>query len=205
MRNWKSLWVAVLAAFVFTVPALAQDAGAGRRGIQRGGERPAGERVAGQARGERPARDPAEAQRRMEEFRAQAGQRMKERLGCTDEEWKVLEGRVEAVRTAQNNLRGGGAAAPGFGGQFGGRQVAPPRGERPGAPEPSEVVKKTEALRTLLDSEAPKADAIKTALADLRAARKKAQQDLTAAQKSLRDGVKQPRQEAMLVLMGLLE
>src|SRR5262245_28244140 len=48
--------------------------------------------------------------------------RMKERLGATDDEWKVLSPKIEKVMSVQRDLRGGG----GPGGMFGGGP--PPQG-----------------------------------------------------------------------------
>src|SRR3954470_5374615 len=54
--------------------------------------------------------DPAEMRARMEA-------RMKEQLGVSDDEWKVLQPKVEKVMTAQRDARAGG----GFGGPGGRR------------------------------------------------------------------------------------
>lgn len=54
--------------------------------------------------------------------------RMRERLGASDEEWKVLSPKIEKAMSAQRDLRGGGG-----GGMFGG---GPPQGGQrgPGGP-----------------------------------------------------------------------
>jgi hypothetical protein len=61
-----------------------------------------------------------------------------------------------------------------------------------------------EALQTLLDDENATSGEIKTKLAALRKAREKSKQELIAAQRELRE-LLTLRQEATLVVMGLLE
>lgn len=141
---------------------------------------------------------------RMEQFRLRMQERMREQLGASQEEWKVLQPRIEKVQQLQRQVRGGFRA---FGRRMGRRGRRPGEGQRPeGAAEreQTEVEKKTEALRNLLEDEASGAGAIKAALGALRKARQKAQQELVAARKQLR-GVVTVRQEAQLVLMGMLE
>ena len=137
--------------------------------------------------------------RRFEDFRKRMSDRMREQLGASEEEWKVLQPRIEKVQTLQRQGRGG----------FGGRG----RGRRPGGDRRAEgdaqrdrpdVEKKSEALRNLLEDKASQAGAIKAALGALRKARVKAAQELATARKALREVVT-VRQEAQLVLMGTLE
>jgi len=140
-----------------------------------------------------------------EEMRKRMQDRMRERLGATEEEMKVLGPKIEKVSTLQRAGRGGfggGMAARG-GGRRGGTPGATPA---PGAParEQSDVQKKTEALQSLLDDQASSSSAIKAALDALRAAREKAAQELEAARKDLR-AVVTVRQEAALVLMSVLD
>ncbi len=148
----------------------------------------------------------AERRRRMEEFRQRRSEQMREQLGANQEEWtKVLQPRIEKVQQLQRQSRGGFRGMRGGRGRRGGRRGG---GERPaaGAPqrEQSDVEKKTEALRKLLEDKASNANAVKAALDALRKARAKAAADLAAARKELR-GVVTVRQEAQLVLLGLLE
>jgi flagellar motor protein MotB len=125
--------------------------------------------------------------------------RTKERLGVTDEEWKVLQPKIQKVQTLRRQS-GGGGGFRGMAGRRGGRG-----GEaRPAARQLSDVQKKAQELRTLLAKEDAKAGQIKEKLAALRKAREKAKKDLAAARKELREVVT-VRQEAQLVLMGLLE
>lgn len=136
---------------------------------------------------------------RMAEFRQRMEQRMREQLGATEEEWKVLQPRIDKVRQLMRQTRGGFSA-------FGGR------GRRPGGAQPaatpareqSDVEKKTEALRSLLADKASTPDAVKAALEALRKAREKAEEDLAVARKELQEIVT-VRQEAALVLTGVLQ
>jgi len=148
-------------------------------------------------------RSPEEWRQRMEEFRQRMQDQMREQLGATVEEWKVLQPRIEKVSQLMRQSRGG------FRWMFGRRDRGRRGGDdrRPeGAPEreQSDIEMKTEALRSLLDDETSSAGSIKAALDALRKARQKAQDELALARKELREVVT-ARQEARLVLMGLLD
>ena len=126
---------------------------------------------------------------------------MREMLGADEKEWKVLQPRIRKIQTFMRQTRGG------FGGMRGRRGPGSGEARRPeGQPqvEQSQVEKKTEALRNLLDDKASKPEAIKAGLDALRKEREKVQKDLAVARKELRDIVT-VRQEAHLVLMGVLE
>lgn len=127
-------------------------------------------------RGGRPRLDPAEMQARM------LGH-LKEQLQVGDKEWTVIEPRVKAVMDAQRaerELRGGR--------RMWGR-------DREQAPEIA-------AVEAALEKD--DAEAIKTAVAALRAARAVRAAELKKAQESLRE-ILTVSQEARLVLMGMLE
>lgn len=189
----KVLWTALLAAIVsgaWLMPAFSQEGQEGK------GERRGPGRM-----------DPEEMRKRAEEFRQRSEARMKEALAATEDEWKVIQPRLEGVRKAQENARGG----RGFFGGF-----MDPRRERPGEPQGStrpgggpertqtDVEKKTETLRELLQKQDAKPAEIKEALTALRDARKKADAELAKARSSLREVLSQ-RQEAVMVLMGMLD
>ena len=188
---------AVVAGSLWAGQAIAQQP------PQRGGERG--------GRGE--PRDPEQMRQRMEEFRQRISDRFREQLGATEDEWKVLEPRLEKVQQLMRQSRGGSRGGM-IGGMFGGggrfgrdRDRGPREGQPPeGAPEVEQpdVVQKTEALRSLLEDETSSASSIKAALDALRAARQKAQQELAAARKELCEVIT-AKQEAQLVLMGILE
>jgi hypothetical protein len=163
--------------------------------------------------GQRAPRDPAAMQQRMEQFRAQAADRMKTTLGVTDEEWKVLQPKIDAVQTAARDLRSGAMGAMGgMGGMFGGRRGGAPAADAnapAAAPQPdpnrpqSDIQKKMTALQTVLANKDAKPDEIKTALAAVREARATAQTKLDTAEKELR-AIVTVRQEGLLFTMNVL-
>ena len=169
---------------------------------------PAGQRQ----RGTRRQRDPEEARRRMEERRAQAAEQMRENLGANEEEWKVLQPRIEKVQTLARQSRVGIRGLMGRFGRRGRRSAEQARGEGDrrtarevqGQREQTDIEKKTEALRKLLENKEAKAKAITGALGDLRKARDKVGQQLAKARDKLREVVT-ARQEAHLVLWGMLD
>ena len=148
-----------------------------------------------------------------ERMRQMMEQRMQEALGATDTEWKVLGPRVMKVqelnRQANAGGRGmmmmfgrrrGGPGGPGGpGGDQGGR-----RGPRGMNREQTEVEKIQQALQTTLEDTSASTDTIKQQLTQLRAAKEKSKQELAKAQQDLRQ-VLTLRQEAVLVLMGMLD
>ncbi len=145
--------------------------------------------------------DPARMRQMME-------QRMREQLGATEQEWKVLGPRVTKVAELGRQTSGFGRGGMMFG--MGGRRGGPGGnrfgGGRPGAPdrEPTAVEKAQEQLRTVLENTSATPDQIKKELTALRAAKEKAKQQLAAAQQELRKIVT-VRQEATLVMMGMLD
>jgi peptidoglycan hydrolase CwlO-like protein len=154
------------------------------------------------ARGGRGNVDPAQ-------FRQQAEQRMKEQLGASDEEWKILQPKLDKVQTAQRDVRAGGmmgmmSARGGRGGPGGPGAAAGGTPPAANAPAQSEVQKKAGDLQKVLDNKDAKPEDIKTALTAYRDARTKAKADLEKAQKDLKE-VLSLKQEAQLVMMGLLE
>jgi len=146
----------------------------------------------------RPRFDPAEMRQRMLD-------RMKESLGASDEEWKVLSSKVEKVMSSRDATRGG-MFFGGFGGRGPGGPGGPGRGGRDRAKDASDnpVVKASDELRTALDDKKTSAEDIGKKLTAFRQARDRAKEDLTKAQKELRELLTQ-RQEASLVLAGMLD
>jgi hypothetical protein len=153
-----------------------------------------------QAGGNRGSRDPAQFMARiMERYRQQFEVK-------NDEEWKLIQDRIEKVVQAQRELRIGG-----FGG---GRRGAntnsnpadegtanrgrPNRSNRPNVERDPDV----DDLQKALDSKAP-ASEIKDKLARIREKLKQREANLAKAQDQLR-GVLSVRQEAVAVLNGLL-
>ena len=142
-----------------------------------------------------------------EQMRQMMDQRMREQLGATEQEWKVLGPRVMKVQELSRQVGAGGRGGMMFGGR-GGRGGGPggPGGTRPGAPvrELTAVEKAQDQLRTVLENESAAPDQIKGALTTLRKARETATQQLATAQQDLRKIIT-VRQEAVLVMMGSLD
>lgn len=141
----------------------------------------------------------------MQQIRKAMSDRLKESLGSSDEEWRVLEPQIEKVVTLQRQSspmmamwgRGGGRAG---GPQAGAPGPSGPRGD--GAQ--SELSKASQELSTLVADQSASNDAINAKIKAFRAAREKARAELSSAQKELRE-LLSLRQEATLVSMGLLD
>jgi len=189
-KVFRTVVVVGALAFMTAGIAMAQEQQRGPRRM--GGDQP-GQREPGRGPGNF---DPAAMRQRMAE-------RIKDALGVKDDaEWAVLQPRIEKV---QSLLRD----ASGFGGMFGMRRRGPAEGPGaaggPAGVQPqSEVAKAAQALQDVLDNEQATADQIKAKLTALREAREKAKQELAQAREALRELVT-PRQEAQLVLMGILD
>lgn len=139
------------------------------------------------------------------QFRERMMNNIKERLGATDDEWKVISPKVEKVMTAQRDARGGGGGFGGFGG--GGRRGGGGGGGGGGAADQqptTETGKASADLRTALENKDTPADDIAKKLAAYREARDKGRAQLQASQKELKEILTQ-RQEAVMVSMGMLE
>jgi len=132
--------------------------------------------------------DPAQMRQRMEDM-------MKQQLGVNDDEWKVIQPKLQKVMEVQRDARGGG-----FGGMFRSRD----RGGDSSSQSLSPVQQAQHDLRTALENKDTPADQIQAKLTALREAKEKAKADLATAQKDLKDVLTQ-RQEAVLVMMGMLD
>ncbi|MEO6435025.1 MAG: hypothetical protein ABIP55_04595 [Tepidisphaeraceae bacterium] len=144
-------------------------------------------------RGGRPNFDPAQ-------FRERFINDLKERLGASDEEFKVIQPKLEKVMEVRRDSMGGGGGFGGFGGRGGGRD----RGGDDANRQRSPVEQASRDLRDLLENKDAPADQIAAKLTALREARVKAREGLQTAQKDLKD-ILTARQEAVLVTMGMLE
>ena len=116
---------------------------------------------------------------------------MKDRMGATDDEWKVIQPKLEKVMTTRRDAMGG------MSGMF-------RRSESQGNETRSPVQQASADLRTLLENKDAPADQIAAKLTALREARDKARQELVSAQKELKE-VLSARQEAVLVTFGMLD
>ena len=137
---------------------------------------------------------------RMEQWRAWAAERMRERLGATEEEWEVLSPLVEQVQTLSRQLRAGAMAA--------GRWGRPRRGsddeDEADAPPLTGIEAAAQTLRELADSDTATDEELQEAMESLRTAKAAVETEVAAARDALRDEAT-VRQEAQLVLMGLLD
>ena len=183
--NWKAAiaTVALTMAGASTL-TLAQDGG------NPGGDR-GGDRQPGGDRGQRGNFDPAEWQKRMME-------RFKEQLKAPDDEWAVIQPKLEKVMTAQREARAGGM----FGGRGGRGGPGGPGGDQ--QQDTSALGVASRELRTALENENTSGEELDKKLAAFREARAKAQANLEAARKDLKE-ILSPRQEASLVMIGILE
>jgi hypothetical protein len=150
-----------------------------------------------QERGGRGNFDPEQMRQRMME-------RYREALEVkSDDEWKLIEGRITKVTDARREIgfgggmsfRGGRRGGDNNGG--GGNDQGGRRGFG-GTPSPE-----VESLQKAVEAKAP-ADELKTKLAKVREARKQKEAALAKAQDELRK-VLSVRQEASAVLLGLLQ
>ena len=126
-------------------------------------------------------------------------ERLKTALKVNAEEWTILEPLIEKVYLKQREAMGGRMS-------FSGRRSSQSgdQGNRPSPGTDRGASPESDALRTALESEGTSAAEIKNKLEALRAARKKATAELETAREELRKVLTQ-RQEATLVLMGLLQ
>jgi hypothetical protein len=140
-----------------------------------------------------------------EQMRQRMMERYKEVLEVkTDDEWKVIEPRIQKITDARREVNSGAMR-----GMFGGRR--PPGGDNQGdqaqnarrrafGGEPSAAAT---ALQKSIDSK-DSAETIKTKLAALREEHKQKQANLEKAQEDLKK-ILNVRQEAAAVLAGLLD
>jgi hypothetical protein len=132
-------------------------------------------------------------------------QNVQRQLGASDDEFAAIQPKLQAVMTLQRDAqprmrmfgRGGPGGGGGRGGNFGG-------GFGGAATQPSAVQTALTDLQTTLDDTNASPDDIKAKLDTVRQARAKARQDLVVAQQDLKSVLTQ-RQEAVLVLMGMLD
>jgi hypothetical protein len=146
-----------------------------------------------------------------EERAKKTDDRMKKRLGATDDQWKTLGPKVMKVSTLSRLLssnvgRGRTTSRPkrdGGGGKRGaGRSDREPRGGR--GREKTALQKSASDLRKILANKQAKPEEITKGLTAYRKIRADAKAELAKAQKKL-DKEVSGRLEAQLVLMGLLD
>lgn len=146
---------------------------------------------------------PEERQQRMEQFRKRMMDRVRERLGFTEEEWKVVEPRYEKV-TELSRQMGGRMGRRFFGRRPGGRADDDRDERREVAADASPMIKARAKLEAAVENETTPAGQVQAAIKEYHRAREQAEAELAKARQALRE-VLSPRQEAMLMLMGTLD
>jgi hypothetical protein len=186
MKSWKILLLTLVIG-ALSGAAFAQGGGGGGGGGGRGGR-------GGGAGGPGGNFDPAQM------MAMRLGQ-IQQALGASDDEWTALSPAVQKVLTVQQNTNAGRGGMGGPGGRGG---PGGPGGGGPGAAAPQNAVAQAMAdLRAVLQDSAATADAVAAKLAALRTARAKADSDLVAAEKTLKE-LLTLRQEAILVTQNVL-
>lgn len=134
------------------------------------------------------------------QMRQRALQRLQATLNVSDDEWQLLQPRIEEVMRLSFEQAGGSGL----------RTMAGGRGRNGGAAgsstgrSPGPAAQSAQELATVLRDESAQPADIKDKLTAYRAAREESREELARARESLRELVTQ-RQEALLVLMGLLD
>jgi hypothetical protein len=126
---------------------------------------------------------------------------IKEQLASPDEEWKLIQPKLDKVLTVQRDSRG----SRNFGGRTrGGNQ----QGQQTPAAQPAQpqsaVAAASDDLRKAVADKATPPEELTKKIAALREAKEKAKADLAAAQKDLRE-LLSARQEATLISSGILD
>jgi hypothetical protein len=144
-------------------------------------------------------------QRMQQAFMDRMKEMLKQSLGCTDEEWNVLEPRLEKVVMLSLDSRtraltgGGPGAARGFNIANLGLKLDPAAQQLV-----NDVTKATQALQDTLDNPDAAPAKIMDDMKAMRDARGKVAEELVKAKASLTE-ILTPRQEAQLVSMGILD
>ena len=139
-------------------------------------------------------------------FMAGVMDNIKTTLAVTDDEWTVLQPKVQKVMDLAASMRpqfGGGRGRGGRGGGGGGAPATDTAA--PAVPaSASDLTEKTTALRTTLENKDADPKDIAQKLAAVRDSRERVKADLVKAQAELKE-LLTPRQEAQLALYGLID
>ena len=207
IRRQGGLVLLVLLAMLMSAPAFAQP---GRGDGGRGGD--GGGRDGGRQRFEEMSDEDREAmierfRERMAERQAEQDEQLREEIDASEEEFELLQPKIERVRqlTRERQM----ASAAGFGGGRGGQ--AGGRGGRGGgfgglfetSDEGEALTEAQQELREVLEDKAVAAD-VKDALDDCREARDAMDEAISDAREDLR-GLLTARQEAYFVVNGMLD
>jgi hypothetical protein len=221
---FTSLFFLISLSLIVAVSVSAQPPGGDTGGDQSGGQMPGG--MGQQTDGQMPGGMGQQGGMQMdaEQMQQVMAERYKELLGMGDEEWAVIGPyvlKVSELSQSSSQSNSGGMRMMMRGNMTGGPQGQGQnqqqsdqsedqsanqnqRGNRGNMMGQQSGDENLEALQTLLEDENATSDEIKSKLATLRKTRETAKRELAAAQKELRE-LLTLRQEAMLVVMGLLE
>ena len=136
-------------------------------------------------------------------FQQAMNDRLKTELGMSDDEFKAVQPKIEAVMTAARSTRGGNRGGPGGGRTRGGNNGGTPAVD-PNAPAPTATQTASDELTKTLANKDASPDEIKNKLTAVREARVKAKDALVKLQSELKE-LLTARQEAVLVNSGVLE
>lgn len=132
-------------------------------------------------------------------------QRMQQQLGASDAEWQVIQPRLQKVTELSRQIdRRGPGGRRGQGQETQGSRGQARRPRTDANREKSAVQKAYDELQTVLSNTSATPEQVEAKLAALRTAREAAKQNLAKARTELQQ-VLTIKQEARLVLMGLLE
>jgi len=142
-----------------------------------------------------------------EQMQAQISQRLKELLGSSDDEWKLIEPKVLKVYTLTSSQSRGFQMRSLMRANNQSNYQTSTNTQRTATANRianSSSDKSVEELQTLLQNSSATSAQIKKQLTEVRNAREKTQEELAKAQKELRE-LLTLKQEAILVSVGLLE
>lgn len=186
--NWMVAVVSLAMVGGMALPTFAQDTPpAPAAGGNGGNNRPG--RQGNNGGGNRPT--PEQRQQRML-------QHVKESLGSSDDEWKILQPKFEKMQQLRMQSMTGPMGGRGPGGLGGpGGQAGPDQASNP-------IAVAMHDLQQTLSNKDATPEQIKAKVQAVRDAKTKAREELVAAQKELLE-VLAPREEAVLISMGLLD
>jgi hypothetical protein len=124
----------------------------------------------------------------------------KELLGASDEEWSVIQPRLQKVIDLRTSLNRAGFGGRGGGGRGGGRGG----GGQNFQTADDAVTRALTELQSAIDNTSSTPEMLSQRMATFRAAREKATADLAIARKALKE-ILTTRQEAVLLLANILE
>ena len=190
-------WIAIVLTAFLAAPVLAQDQGGNNGGGNNQQQDNGRGRNRGGGNGGPGGFDPAQFRQRMED-------NVKEQLGASDDEWKVIQPKLAKVFDARRASMGSMRSM--FGGFRRNRDNNNDNNNTNSSDNanrnPVELAQRE--LQQVLDNKDSTPEQIAAKLKALREARDKAHEELVSAQKDLKE-VLTPRQEAVLVNMSMLD